>query len=108
MRGNRNNQRHQPRFPADQLKQGGALLLLLFLTGMAIAGPTGLLAWSESSQLLDQRQAQITALTEKRNALKNRVDLLDPEAADPDLIGELLRGQNVVHQDEVVITLEDE
>ena len=108
MRENRNIQRHQPRLPADQLKQGGALLLLLFLTGMAIAGPTGLLAWSENSQLLDQRQAQISALTEKRDALKNRVELLDPEAADPDLIGELLREQNVVHQDEVVITLEDE
>ncbi len=108
MRGNRNIHRQQPRLPADQLKQGGALLLLLFLTGMAIAGPTGLLAWSENSQLLDQRQAQISALTEKRDALKNRVELLDPEAADPDLIGELLREQNVVHQDEVVITLEDE
>lgn len=98
----------EPRLPADQLKQGGALLLLLFLTGMAIAGPTGLLAWSENSQLLDQRQAQIAALTEKRDALKNRVNLLDPKAADPDLIGELLREQNVIHQDEVVITIEDE
>lgn len=108
MRGNRKFQRNHSRLPADQLKQGGALLLLLFLTGMAIAGPTGLFAWSESSQLLDQRQATIVTLTEERNALRNRVELLDPEAADPDLIGELLREQNVVHQDEVVITLEDD
>lgn len=83
-------------------------MVLLVLTGLAIAGPTGLLAWSENTQLLEQRQAQITILTEKRDVLKNRVELLDPEAADPDLIGELLRHQNVVHQDEVVIVLEDE
>jgi len=108
MRGNRINRHQQLRLPVDQLKQGGALAVLLVLTGLTIAGPTGLLAWSESSQLLDQRQTQITALTEKRNALKNRVQLLDPEAADPDLIGELLRHQNVVHADEVVVTVEDE
>ncbi len=108
MRGNRIVQHRQTRLPADQLKQGGALLLLLVLTGLAIAGPTGLLAWSENSQLLEQRQAQISALTEKRDALQNRVDLLDPNGADPDLIGELLREQNVVHADEVVVTIEDE
>jgi len=108
MRGRNINQHQQLRLPVDQLKQGGALLLLLILTGLAIAGPTGLLAWSENSQLLEQRQAQIAALTEKRDALKNRVVLLDPRAADPDLIGELLRQQNVVHADEVVVTIEDE
>ncbi|WP_249171924.1 septum formation initiator family protein [Erythrobacter sp. JK5] len=90
------------------MKQGLALMALLILTGLAIAGPTGLLAWSENSQLLEQREAQIAALTDKRDALKNRVELLDPEAADPDLIGELLRHQNVVHPDELVVTLEDE
>ncbi len=108
MRRSRINHRQQLRLPVDQLKQGGALALLLLLTGLAIAGPTGLLAWSENSQLLEQRQVQIAALTDKRDALKNRVNLLDPKAADPDLIGELLRHQNVVHADEVVVTIEDE
>lgn len=108
MRGHGINQRQQLRLPVDQLKQGGALAVLLVLAGLTIAGPTGLLAWSENSKLLDQRQSQISALTAERDALKNRVELLDPEAADPDLIGELLRHQNVVHADEVVVTLEDE
>ena len=94
--------------PREQLKQGAALAVLLVLTGLTIAGPTGLLAWSENSKALEQRDAQIAALTEKRDALKNRVNLLDPKAADPDLIGELLRNQNVVHADEMVVTLEDE
>jgi len=92
----------------EQLKQGIALAVLLLLTVLTIAGPTGLLAWSENSKALEQRKAQIAALTEKRDALKNRVDLLDLEAADPDLIGELLRGQNVVHPDEMVVTIGEE
>ena len=44
----------------------------------------------------------------KLNALKNRVALLHPDAADPDMVGELLRSQlNVVHPNEVVIKLDD-
>lgn len=92
--------------PREQLKQGAALALLLVLAGFAIAGPTGLLAWNENAQALEQREAQIAALVEKRDALKNRVDLLDPDAADPDLASELVRGDlGVMHEDEVVITL---
>ena len=93
---------------SEQLKQGSALAVLLLLTVLTIAGPTGLLAWSETSETLEQRKAQVSALTEKRDALKNRVNLLDPEAADPDLIGELLRSQNVVHPDEMVIDITEE
>ena len=93
---------------SEQIKQGAALAVLLVRTVLTIAGPTGLLAWSENSQALEQRKAQIAALTEKRDALKNRVELLDPSAADPDLIGELLREQNVIHADEMVVTLEEE
>ncbi|MEP3051708.1 MAG: septum formation initiator [Erythrobacter sp.] len=100
---------HFKQLPADQAKQGLALLLLLGLSALAIAGPTGLLAWSEHSKLLDQRNAQIAMLSQERNELRNRVDLLATDGADPDLVGELLRrNMNVVHADEIVITLEDE
>jgi len=92
----------------EPLKQGAALAVLLLLTVLTIAGQTGLLAWSENSSALEQRRAQIAELTEKRDALKNRVDLLDPDAANPDLIGELLRNQNVVHPDELVVAIEEE
>jgi cell division protein FtsB len=95
--------------PKEQVRQGLALAGLLALTGFAIAGPSGLLAWSENSAKLDQHQARIAALTEHRDELKNRVDLLDPKAADPDLVGELLRSEmNMVHPDEVVITLDQD
>ena len=95
--------------PKEQVRQGLALAGLLVLTGFAIAGPSGLLAWSENSAKLDQHQARIAQLTEQRDELKNRVDLLDPNAADPDLVGELLRKEmNMVHPDEVVITLDQD
>lgn len=93
----------------DQMRQGLALCALLGLTGLAIAGPTGLLTWSENAQALEQRKAQIAVLKQKRDALRNRVDLLDPDGADPDLASELVRKNlGVLHADEVVITIEDE
>ena len=94
---------------SERLKQGAVLLLLLAIGVFAVAGPTGLLAWSENAATLEARKAEIARLTEQRDALRNRVKLLDPEAADPDLASELVREQlGVIHEDEVVITLEDE
>jgi len=95
--------------PKEQIRQGLALAVLLAITALAIAGPTGLLAWNDNSKELEQRKAQITELISKRDELRNHVDLLDMESADPDLVGELLRENlNVVHPDEVVITIEEE
>ncbi len=96
------------RLPKEQVKQGIALAGLLCLTALAIAGPTGLLAWSEKATLLEQRKAQIALLNEQRTELRNRVALLDPNNADPDMVGEeLRRNLNVLHQDEVVMILPD-
>ncbi|MDP2130590.1 MAG: septum formation initiator family protein [Erythrobacter sp.] len=93
----------------ERLKQAAALIALVLLAGFAVAGPTGLLAWSENVSALDQREAQIADLTAQRDAMRNRVMLLDPEAADPDLASELVREQlGVMREDEIVITLDDE
>ena len=81
---------------------------LMVMAGIAVAGPSGLLAWSENLRVLDQRQAQLAAIRSERAALENKVDLLNPNHADPDMVGELLRSQlNVVHPDEVVVKLDD-
>ena len=86
--------------------QLSALAVLLLISGMAVAGPSGLLAWSENLRLLDQRQKEVRQLVLERNELRNRVALLDPQNTDPDLAGELLRKDlNVVHQDEMVMLL---
>ncbi len=91
----------------EKLVQMGALGWLLVLGGLSLAGPSGALAWGENLRLLDKREAQIAQLKAERDELENRVGLLDPSKADPDLVGELLRKNlNVVHEDEVVIKLD--
>lgn len=95
------------RLPARR-SEAVALVALLVMAGLAIAGPSGLFAWSENLRLRDAREARLTKLEAERDHLKNRVDLLDPRRADPDLAGELVRSQmGVVHPDEVVIKLEE-
>ena len=97
---------HKP--PRERLHQALALATLLALTGFALAGPTGLLSWRESAERLEQRRAQIAVLTERRDALRNRVELLDPQSADPDLVSELVRRDlGVLHPDDVIVTLEE-
>jgi len=102
-----------PRGSKSRLKgahgsQGLALGALLLLGGLAIAGPWGVLAWGENLQLLEQRTAQIAALRDEKARLENLNALLHPDHADPDLVGELLRrNYNVVHPDEIVLTLDD-
>jgi hypothetical protein len=67
----------------SRLKRAAALMALLLIAGFAVAGPTGLLAWSENASALEARKA--------------------------DLASELVRDQlGVMREDEVVITLEDE
>ena len=84
--------------------QGVALCWLLILGAVAVAGPSGLLAWQENHHALAQRQQQINALSAEHDRLMNRVGLLNPRHADPDLTGELLRSRlNVVRPDEVVM-----
>jgi cell division protein FtsB len=95
------------RLPARR-SEALALGALLIMAGLAIAGPSGLFAWSENLRLRDAREARLAKLQIERDHLRNRVDLLDPRQADPDLAGELVRRQmGVVHPDEVVIKLED-
>jgi cell division protein FtsB len=89
------------------MTQGLALALLLVMGGLAIAGPSGILAWSENQRLLELRKQQIVALEQERQLLDNRVELLDPGNVDADLAGQLLRDRlNVAHPDEMVILLD--
>ncbi len=93
-----------PRLKKESMVQAIALCCLLALSGMAIVGPSGVLAWGENRRLLDAHRQEIAQLKEQRDRLGNRVRLLDPHHVDPDLAGELLRSKlNVVHPDEVVL-----
>jgi len=98
--------RRDPKLPRESLTQGIALVCLLVMGGFALAGPSGLLAWSEHEHALEIRKTEIARMTAERDKLRNRVDLLNPRHADPDLAGELLRSNlNVAHPDEMVMLL---
>ena len=91
----------------DRTTQGLALAALLAMAGWALIGPSGLLSWSENNRLLVEREAEVAKLSGERAELRNRVALLDPGHADPDLTGELLRSNlNVVHPDEMVLMVD--
>jgi cell division protein FtsB len=92
------------KLPRESLTQTLALAALLLMGAVAIAGPSGVLAWTENARMLEMRQREVAQLSAERDHLQNRVNLLDPRNADPDLVGELLRKDlNVAHPDEVVI-----
>ncbi len=99
--------RHETKIAKERLMQGSALVCLLLMGGFAIAGPSGVISWSENQRLLEQRRVEVAQLTVQRDALRNRVQLLDPRHADPDLAGQLLRSDlNVAHPDEMVMLLD--
>jgi cell division protein FtsB len=94
-------------YARDKLSRLGALGFLLVLSGLALAGPYGLLSWGENIASLEQRQDRIATLQAERNVLKNSVALLDHDNVDPDLATELVRrNMNVAHPDEFVLELE--
>lgn len=87
-------------------RQAAALIVLFAIGGMAVAGPSGLLAWGQNTRALETRRTELAQLTRERDALRNRVDLLDPRHVDPDLASELVRsGLGVAHRDEKIILL---
>ncbi|WP_327194245.1 septum formation initiator [Novosphingobium album (ex Hu et al. 2023)] len=90
----------------ERLVQGLALAMLLLMGLYAVAGPSGLIAWGENQHLLEQQRAKLASMKLERDHWKNRVKLLDPKNADPDLAGELLRSNlNVARSDEMVMLL---
>ncbi len=98
--------RAEPRLAKEGLTQAFALFCLLAMGAWVLFGPSGLLAWSENSRLLGDRHEELALLSVERDALKNRVSLLNPHQVDPDMAGQLLRANlNVVHPDEVVLTI---
>lgn len=84
-----------------------ATALLLLFIGYAIIGPSGLLAWGNYSRQMKDKQAELRVVEARRAALANKVSLVDPRHADPDMVDELLRRKlNVVHPDEVVVPID--
>jgi len=83
-----------------------ALIVMTFFCGYALMGPNGILAYGDYKRQYAQRLAAYALLDQRRAVLKNRVALLDPGHADPDIVDELVRKKlNVTHPDEVIVPL---
>ena len=91
------------------LMTGAALVVLLLIAAYALLGPTGVIAWTDYRQALNERTDELAGLEKERDALRNRQKLLDRANVDPDLAGELMRKElNVVAPDEVVVPLNND
>ena len=82
------------------------LTLMAFFGAYAVLGPNGILAYGDYKRQLAKREQRFAALDRHREVLKNRVQLLDPDHANPDMVDEMTRKElNVVHPDEVIVPL---
>jgi cell division protein FtsB len=83
-----------------------ALMVIAFFGGYALFGSNGVLAWGEYSQRYQEKQNELIAIEKQRGELANRVALLDPRHANPDMVDELVRRDlGLAHPDEVIIPL---
>jgi cell division protein FtsB len=88
---------------------GAALVALLLIASYALLGPTGVIAWTDYRQALNERTTELAKLEKERDALRNRQKLLNRDNVDPDLAGELMRKDlNVVAPDEIVVPLKND
>lgn len=85
-----------------------ALLIIGFFGGYALFGSNGVLALGDYRQDLAAKQAELRVLEERKRIIANRVALLDPRKANPDLVDELIRKDlGLVHPDEIIIPMEE-
>ncbi|WP_233548184.1 FtsB family cell division protein [Aurantiacibacter zhengii] len=98
---------HRKQIVRERMVNAIALLVLMLIGGLALIGPSGVLAWGENAARLGEHKQRIALLEERKAELANRVALLDPNNVDPDYAAELVRGNlNVIHPDEYVVELE--
>ncbi len=80
--------------------------VLGFFGAYAVLGPNGVFALGDYKRQIVQREHRYAILDQRRAMLKNRVTLLDPRHANPDMVDELVRKElNVAHPDEVIVPL---
>ena len=84
-----------------------ALTAMGFFTYHAVVGPNGILALKDVKREVAARSVELATLEKHRAEINNRVKLLDPKGADPDLVDEQLRKQlNVARPDEIIVPLD--
>ena len=90
------------------LLPAAALSVMGFFGAAAVTGPTGMLAYGDYKAQLAKRELAYAKLDRDRAVMRNRVQLLDPKRADPDMVDELVRKKlNVVRPDEVIVPIRE-
>ena len=80
--------------------------VIAFFGAYAVLGPNGALAYGDYQRQLVKREREFAALDHRRAVIRNRVALLDPDHATPDMVDEMARRDlNVVHPNELVVPL---
>jgi cell division protein FtsB len=83
-----------------------SLTIIAFFGGYALFGSNGVLAWGDYAQRYDARKVELAKIEKEKAEIANRVALLDPRHANPDMVDELARKElGVVGPDEVIIPL---
>jgi cell division protein FtsB len=84
-----------------------AFTVIAFFGGYALFGSNGVLAWGDYSRRYEVRKVALAHLQKEKAELANRVKLLDPRRANPDMVDELVRRDlGLTHPDEVIIPLD--
>jgi len=84
-----------------------AVIVIAFFGGYALFGANGVFAWGDYSQRLNARRVHLQQLEREKARLTNRVTLLDPRHANPDMVDELVRRDlGLARPDEVIIPLD--
>lgn len=82
------------------------MLVIALFGGYAVIGNNGVLAWGDYSRQLEQSRDELARLEKEKAVLANRVALLDPKKANPDMADELIRRElGLAHPDEVIVPL---
>lgn len=84
-----------------------AIAIIGVFASYALFGNNGVLAWGDYSQRLDEKRQELALLKKERAELANRVALLHPRNANPDMVDELVRRDlGLAQPDEVIIPLD--
>ena len=79
-------------------------LVIATFAGYAVMGSNGVLAWGDYKRQLQERRAVLAKLEAEKAVLANRVALLDPRRANPDMADELIRRElGLAHPDEIIL-----
>lgn len=83
-----------------------AFIIVAFFASYALFGANGVLAGVDYRHQIEARAKKLAELRREKAIIANRVALLDPQKANPDLVDELVRRElGLAHPDEVIIPL---